>query len=105
MAVIDPNVHWTEMEGGPYGGVYQGAEQVGALLAKVSGDWKGFHPEPQSFIDGGDQIVVLGVYHGTSTQTGKKVDAHFAHVWTVKNDKIVKLVQYTDTHKFHEALK
>ena len=59
---------------------------------------------PSEFIDGGDNVVVLGKYSGTYKATGKSFQADFAHVWTIRDGKAVKFVQYTDTALVQKAL-
>jgi ketosteroid isomerase-like protein len=49
-------------------------------------------------------VVAFGDYAGTYRQTGKSVTAPFAHLWTVKGEKIASFLTYTDTAKILEAL-
>jgi uncharacterized protein len=102
---FDPNIEWTEAEGFPTGGVYNGPEAIlnGVFMPLVT-DWDDYRVEPDEFLDAGERIVALGHYSGTYKATGKSMRVPFAHVWTVQNGKIVKFVQYTDTLKVAEAL-
>ena len=59
---------------------------------------------PDEFLDAGDNIVALGHYSGKYKESGKSMKVPFAHVWTLRDGKIVKFVQYTDTLKVSEAL-
>jgi uncharacterized protein len=56
-------------------------------------------------MDAGDHVVALGVYTCTYKSTGKQVRAQFAHIWTLARGKVRKLLQYTDTKQFAEAVK
>ena len=49
-------------------------------------------------------MVAFGSYGGTYKTTGPAMNAPFAHLWTVRNGRIVGFVQYTDTAKVLEAL-
>jgi len=40
----------------------------------------GFTAVPSTFIDGGDDVVVLGRYGGTIKASGAQLDAQFCHV-------------------------
>jgi uncharacterized protein len=53
--------------------------------------------EPREFIAQGDQVVVLGEYAWTVKATGRTFKSNFAHVSTVRNGKIVRFREYTDT--------
>jgi len=102
---FDENIEWTEAEGFPYGGTYRGANAiVENVFMKLGSEWEGFSAVPDEFLDAGDNIVALGHYSGKYNQTGKSMKVPFAHVWTLRDGKIVKFVQYTDTLKVSEAL-
>jgi ketosteroid isomerase-like protein len=99
------DVEWYAAEGLPWGGVHKGREAVaqdvfGALMA----NFDGFSLTQERVIDGGDYVVVLGRYGATARQTGKPLDAAFAHVWELEDGKLKRYFHYTDTLKFHEAL-
>ncbi|MCM2272353.1 MAG: nuclear transport factor 2 family protein [candidate division Zixibacteria bacterium] len=105
LAVLDPNIEWTEAKGFPYGGTYVGQEAVlSNVFIKLGTEWHGYSAKPAEYIDAGDRVVVLGQYSGSYKATGKNFAADFAHVWTFKNGKAVKFVQYTDTVLVREAL-
>jgi ketosteroid isomerase-like protein len=102
---LDTNISWTEAEGFPYGGTYNGHEAIlNNVFMKLATEWDGYRVEPGEFLDAGDRIVALGNYSGTYKATGKSMNAPFAHVWTIQNGKATKFVQYTDTLKVSEAL-
>jgi len=102
---FDENIEWTEAEGFPYGGTYTGANAiVENVFMKLGGEWEKFSAVPDELLDAGDNIVALGHYSGKFNKTGKSMKVPFAHVWTLRDGKIVKFVQYTDTLKVSEAL-
>lgn len=106
LAVFDPDIEWTAAKGFPYAGTYRGPDEVTKqIFMKLGTEWNGFSVEPHEFIDAGEKIVVLGTYSGTYKATGKSFKADFAHVWTVRDGKAVKFVQYTDTALIQEALR
>jgi ketosteroid isomerase-like protein len=105
LAVFDSNIEWTEAEGFPYAGTYNGPEEVSQqVFTKLGTEWDGWTVAPKEFIDAGDKIVVLGKYSGTYKATGKSMEADFAHVWTLQDGKAVRFVQYTDTVLVQKAL-
>ena len=105
LGVMDAEIAWTEAEGFPYGGTYNGPNAVlEGVFMRLGKEWDGYAAVPAQFIDGGDTIVSLGTYSGTYKATGKSFRADFAHVWTFRNGKVVRFVQYTDTLLVSRAL-
>lgn len=105
LAILDPKIEWTEAKGFPYGGTYVGPEEVLVnVFMKLGTEWNGYSAKPTEYIDAGERVVVLGQYSGSYKATGRNFTADFAHVWTFKNGKAVKFVQYTDTVLVREAL-
>jgi len=105
LGFLDADIAWTEAEGFPYGGTYNGPNAVlEGVFMRLGGEWDGFTAVPGEFIDGGDTVVVLGQYSGTYKATGKSFQAGFAHVWKISDGKAVSFVQYTDTLIIHRAL-
>ena len=49
-------------------------------------------------------MVSLGTYSGTFKKTGRLLSAAFAHVWTVRGDKLARFDMHTDTAKVLEAM-
>jgi uncharacterized protein len=102
---FDENIEWTEAEGFPYGGTYRGgAAIVENVFMRIATEWDGYAVTPDEFLDAGEKVVALGNYSGSYKATGKSMKVPFAHVWTLRDGKIVKFVQYTDTLKVSEAL-
>lgn len=105
LAVLSPDVDWTEAEGFPYGGTYIGPNAVlNGVFMRLGTEWEGFAAIPDEFIDGGDTIVVLGKYSGKYRSTSKSFQAKFAHVWKMQNGRAVKFEQYVDTLIVQRAL-
>ena len=105
LGVLDPEIEWTEAEGFPYGGTYTGPQAVlQNVFMKLGTEWDDYRAEPQELLDAGERIIALGTYSGTYKATGKSMRVPFAHVMTLKDGKIVRFVQYTDTLKVNEAL-
>jgi uncharacterized protein len=107
LSLLDAQVQWTEAERFPYySGTWQGPQAVlDNLLKPLSSDWEGFSAKAHEFVAEGDRVVSLGTYSGTFKKTGRSFSAAFAHVWTVRGDKLVRFDMHTDTAKVLEALK
>lgn len=105
-AVLDamtPDVDWNEAEGSPYadGNPYTGPQAVGeGVFGRLVADYEGFTVTPERYVADGDTVVALGRYTGTRNGNGRALDAPFAHVWTVKDEKVTAFQQYTDTAQY-----
>ena len=98
LATLAFDISWTEAQGGPYGGVSIGPDQVlQNVFMKLGGEWDGFSAIPREFITQGNTVVVLGDYSASFKATGKNFNAPFAHVWKLQDGKAVSFQQYTDT--------
>ena len=99
-----PDIEWIQNEGFPHGGRHVGAEFVlDNVFAKFRVEWKSWEASVSEWIDAGDTIIALGEYRGTYRQTRKSMTAGFAHVYRVRNGRITKFQQFTDTLNIFEA--
>jgi uncharacterized protein len=53
--------------------------------------------EPREFIEAGEHVVVLGWEKSTALDTNKDFETEWVHVFTVRNDKIVRWRGFFDT--------
>lgn len=106
LGVFDHRIQWREAEnflyadGNPYIGPQAVAEGV---FKRIVSDLGNFTIIPEHFIEGGDTVVVEGRYQGTMKATGAPIDAQFAHVWQLRDGKVVRFQQYTDTKQWATA--
>ena len=95
-----PDIQWNEAEGNPLAdrNPYIGAQSVGeGVFGRLLAAIDNFTVSPDRFIDGGDDVVVLGRYGGTMKHNGAKLDAPFCHVYRFDGDRIATFQQYTDS--------
>ncbi|WP_371372541.1 nuclear transport factor 2 family protein [Sporomusa aerivorans] len=93
---------WDVSPGFPYGGVYTGmAEIFGSFYSKLRSQFSGFGATPETFIDGGDVVTVLGFYNFDSNQDNSTKFVRFSHTWKINDDGRIKGVwQVADTAQF-----
>lgn len=53
--------------------------------------------EPHEYIEGDNQVVVVGFQKATSIETGKSFNCEWTHIWNLKNGKVTCLRIFTDT--------
>ena len=106
LSLLDAQVEWTEAERFPYySGTWRSPRAVlDNVLKPLAADWAGFSAKAHEFIAEGDRVVALGTYSGTFKKTGRSFSAAFAHVWTVRGDRLAGFNMHTDTAKVLEAV-
>jgi ketosteroid isomerase-like protein len=98
------NIEWITMEGMPAGGRYVGIDSVfEEYFPKMLSNFEEFHADPTEFLCIDDKVIVFGRYHG-QTKIGKKFIVPFCHLYTIKDYKIFRFNQYTDTLIINDAI-
>lgn len=103
LALIE-DVEWTEAAGMPYGGTYQGGQAViENVFAPLSTDVENFVVRPDELLSvSGDRVLAIGTYRGDGANGPLSV--RFAHLWTVREEKVVRFEQFADSHTFRKAV-
>jgi ketosteroid isomerase-like protein len=102
-SLLADDVEWDIAEGFPNGGVYRGIDTVVSDFFTFFADFDEFYAKGDEYFESGDHGIVLGRYFGV-TKKGQRVQARFAHFWTLRDGKIVRLQQTADTHLIARAL-
>ncbi len=106
-AVMDPAIEWNEAENFPYAdnNPYVGPDAVvEGVFGRIASDWEYWSLDTESFLDAGDYVVVTGRYHACHRQTGNEIRAQFAHVWTLREGRVIRFQQYADTAQVAQAV-
>jgi ketosteroid isomerase-like protein len=105
LGAMDPQIEWREAENFIYadGNPYVGPDAVLGVFMRIGAEWEGFTVGAEGVLDAGDTAVGHGYYSGTYRKNGKRARAQFAHFFTLRDGKIVKFQQYTDTAQFKEV--
>jgi ketosteroid isomerase-like protein len=106
LGAFDAKIEWNEAEGFLYadGNPYIGPQAVAeGVFQRLVADIDQFAVHPRSIIDAGDTVVAEGRYTGTVKATGTPIDAQFAHVWHLRDGKVLRFQQYTDTAQWKTA--
>lgn len=105
LAALAPDAEWTEAAGFPYAGTYKGVDNIlSGVFHRLATEWTGYNAKVHTFLEDGDRVAAFGLYSGTYNATGKSFTATFAHLYHLKDGKIVRMEQYVDSAKVREAL-
>lgn len=98
------DIEWVTMDGMPNGGRYVGLKSVfEEYFPKMLSNFEEFHANPTEFLCIDNKVIGFGRYCG-QTKNGKNFIVPFCHLYTIKDDKIFRFEQYTDTQIIHEAM-
>ena len=106
LGAMHPEIDWNEAEGSPYAdqNPYSSPQRVGeGVFGRLLTDFDGFSVVPEQMVSEGNTVVALGRYTGTHKESGRPLDAQFAHVWTVEDGQVTAFQQYTDTAQYQQV--
>ncbi|MDX1878825.1 nuclear transport factor 2 family protein [Mycolicibacterium sp. 141076] len=106
-ALLHPDFTGRVSAGMPFG-LGGDVDSPETMLSKVWGEAATHFeitPQPDEFVVVDDErIIAFGYYRGSSRATRKQYSAAFVHDITIRDGKVVGLVQITDTQRWHDAL-
>jgi ketosteroid isomerase-like protein len=103
--IVD-NISWTEAKGFPYAGTYIGLENITKnVFSRLGSEWIDYKFTPEDYVASDDKVVAFGTYIGTYKITGKSFKARVAHIWKLKQGKILSFEQFVDSQPVNDAMK
>jgi ketosteroid isomerase-like protein len=106
LAALDQRVEWREAEHIPYvaAGAHNGPDRVlNEVFGPLMQQFDNFRIDVRRIVAAGDTVFVEARYHATGKATGKTLDCQAAHVWDLRDGKVVRFQQYTDTWQHAEV--
>jgi len=101
LALMDPNIEWTEAEGWPlYDGTFVGPQAiVDGVFLRLGEIGDNFSVNLDQLVADGDTVVALGTYTWNRKDSGEPAEVKMAHVWTLDGGKLLRFQQHVDTAK------
>ncbi len=99
LALLSDNIEWQlpEVANVPFTGKRTGRAAVGEFFALVGANQDVLSFEPRDFIAQGDKVVSLGHYEWRVKANGREFGSDFAHVFTIRDGKVVAFKEYFDS--------
>jgi ketosteroid isomerase-like protein len=107
LELIDPAVEWTVRPDLPDAGVYRGHEELLQLIERFAEVLDDQWYEPQGFIDGPRDTVVVPIHWGgRGRASGMNVASRQDEAWVfaVQHGKVVRVTEYGDKREALEAV-
>jgi uncharacterized protein len=103
---LDPEIEWHGYTHLPESGALAGRDEVRVWLERFLDAWEQLDIEVTELIEAGDQVVVAFVrFQGRGKGSGVQVEGGVdAHLWTVRNGRIVAVKLYQGTREGLEAV-
>jgi ketosteroid isomerase-like protein len=96
LAVTAPDVEWHESSALPDAGVYRGRDALRAFLEDFLESWERFHQVVEEVVVEGDRVALMIHLTARGRGSGAEVDARYAHVWTLRDGRAVRVDAYYD---------
>lgn len=81
----------------PFSGRRQGKPAVAEFFQLVATHEDFTQFEPREFVAQGDTVAAIGHYKAITKSTGKAFDSAFVMIFTLKNGKVVRFREFTDS--------
>lgn len=102
---VTEDISWTEAKGFPYAGTYVGLASITKnVFSRLGSEWTNYKFTPEDYVAHEDKVVAYGTYSGTYNGTGKYFEARVAHLWKLKDGKIVSFEQFVDSQTVNDSL-
>jgi uncharacterized protein len=104
--VYDPHMKWGWSDEFPgLGGVYEDHEDPNPRLRAWLNGWEDWRAEADDFLEIGDYVVVLASYHGRGKGSGVEIRQEGAHVFKLRDGKVIRLEIFATRAKAIESVR
>ena len=66
-------------------------------------EWTDYKFTPEGYVAEGDNVVAYGTYTAVNNTTGKPLKARVAHLWKLKDGKIIQFEQFVDSQTVNDT--
>jgi hypothetical protein len=109
LASMDANIVWNEAENFIYadGNPYIGSDAVvNGVFARLGSEWDYFKLVDINLHEmSNNYVLATGRYQAKYKKNGTLLDAQMAHLWKLKDGKVISFQQYTDTKQAANVVK
>ena len=104
--LYDPHMEWGWSDEFPgLAGVYEDHEDPNPRLRAWLSGWEDWRAEAEEFLEVGDHVVVLAIYWGRGRGSGVEISQQGAHVFELRNGKVVRLEIFASRDKAIDSVR
>ncbi|HUA84184.1 MAG TPA: nuclear transport factor 2 family protein [Bryobacteraceae bacterium] len=103
LALLTDDVEWHHPGGYSLSGTYQGHDGVANFFRKLAQDFDILDLQAREFVAEGDRVLVVGWERAKVRATNRTYEADWIHAFTVRDGKVAKFREYTDTQAIAAA--
>jgi uncharacterized protein len=104
--IYHPEMEWGWSDEFPgLAGVYRDPDDPNPRLQAWLGEWDEWRAEADEFLEIGDYVVVLATYHGWGRGSGVEIRQEGAHVFQLRDGKVVRLEIFATRDRAIESVK
>jgi ketosteroid isomerase-like protein len=103
--VLEPDAEWQEHSDLPEADTYRSREAIREFLLAYLDSWEEFHQETEDLIESGDRVAVLLRMAAKGKGSGIEVEGRYAHLWTMRGGRGIRVDAYADPNRALEALR
>jgi ketosteroid isomerase-like protein len=96
LSALDPDAVWRDSPELPGGGEFRGRQALRGFLEDFLAEWRELHQEVEETIVAGDRVAVLIHLTAVGRASGIEVDTRYAHIWTMREGKGIRVDGYRD---------
>jgi ketosteroid isomerase-like protein len=93
------DARWHESAELPGGDVFEGRSAIEEFLEGFLEQWDVFHQQIESMVRRGDRVLVSLRMKAVGRESGAEVNAHYAHVWTMRKGRGTRVDGFYDPDK------
>ncbi|HEX6584409.1 MAG TPA: nuclear transport factor 2 family protein [Thermoleophilaceae bacterium] len=104
--VYDPHMEWGWSDEFPgLAGVYEDHENPNPRLRAWLNEWEDWRAEPEEYLEVGNHVVVLAIYHGRGRGSGIELHQQGAHVFEFRDGKVMRLEIFANREKAIDSIR
>ena len=103
LGAMADDIRWTEADTFPIAGTFVGPQAVlEGVFMRLGEIGDHYTVVPEQHVADADTVVTLGTYTWKHKTTGEPASVKMAHVWDIRDGKVVGFQQHVDTVKVRE---
>ena len=104
MDLLDPDVEFVEPDFIPGNETFRGHEGARRWFAKIADVWGELSFEPEELVEVDDRVAVAYRIVAVGRGSGLELEDHWAHVWTMRDGKAVRVEGFASRDDAWRAL-